>query len=228
MRGFEGIRRWVKNGPASWTRTRSWLPSASATTSAEPRPRTNAMDRPSGDQPTGLAMSSSNRFGVPPRNGTRHSAELTLPSSSTRTTSTKPPSGVTVTAGRYVPPRKGPAGTICTLLDVAVWRIHTLASLPSSCEYTTYLPSGEMAGADALPLVVSRTICRSARDADDAGTRGAPRCQSAYTPATTEIATTTAPMVNALQWRLSSPATNCVSEDGDTEDDRTAADSDWT
>ena len=55
-----------------------------------------------------------------------------------------------------------------------------------------------------------------------------PRCQSAYTPATTAIATTTEPIANALQCRLSSPATICASEDDDTGDDRSVAESEWT
>ena len=45
--------------------------------------------------------------------------------------------------------------TIFTLLDVDTCLTHRLALSPSRCRYTTYFPSGEIAGATAFPLSVN-------------------------------------------------------------------------
>ena len=116
--------------------------------------RAQAILRPSGAQPTGLCTSPASRRGVPPRNGTRHRANWRL---RPRMKSTWLPSGVTVTPRMRSP---GIGGTICTLLVVVVCRIHRLSFEPSVCTYATYLPLGDTAGSEALPVVVNCVIAR--------------------------------------------------------------------
>src|SRR5436305_1318083 len=81
-------------------------------------------------------------------------------------------------------------GRICTLLPVAVCRIHRLLPL-SETTCTTYLPSGEIAASDALPLEVRRLIAIVSGVDADAGGRAR---MTAYAPmdATTAAATPTA------------------------------------
>jgi hypothetical protein len=65
-------------------------------------------------------------------------------------------SGVTVGAPTYTPVC---GGTMGTMLGVPICRSHRLFETPPSLwAKTTNFPSGEMAGATALPLVVSCVI----------------------------------------------------------------------
>jgi len=147
------------DGRSRAARTRSPPPSTPATRSQlwTPSERMNAICVPSGDQPIGLEMSSTTVVRVPPRNGTRWSV---VPSpAALRTKSTYPPSGVTVGKPTVT---SGSGGTSSVLLPVVTWRTRRLVAVPSVCTYATNCPSGEIAGAPALPLAVSCSIPKAA------------------------------------------------------------------
>src|SRR6266404_2998728 len=52
------------------------------------------------------------------------------------------------------------AAAICVLLEVGMWRIHSVCSPLLSATCTTYLPSGEIAARLALPESVSRVMVK--------------------------------------------------------------------